>query len=73
MDSPPGPWVPPQTPIGTPVPPPQGTLLAVEQKRPVEHSRWEEGDREKMSRERAGKKQRRESEPRETGRDRDRE
>lgn len=35
MDSPPGPWVPPQTPIGTPVPPPQGTLLAVEQKRPV--------------------------------------
>ena len=46
MDSPPGPWVPPQTPIGTPVPPAQGTLLAAEQKRPMEHSRCEERDRE---------------------------
>lgn len=60
MDAPPGPWVPLKPPSGPLCPTPRlpGTLLAVEQKRPVEHSRWEERDREKMSRERAGQKER---------------
>lgn len=59
------PWTPRLGP-GCPLKPPSGPLcphpkepyLLWSRRGPLEHSQWEEGDREKMNRERAGKKER---------------